>query len=546
MAGNLDLSHKPLSPVWEDDNAAKTRAILPTEIEKLADRLSGLGIEQARVGLEFEFSLPETPPNESATWQKAKSRILSDLGAQIDKAPRDEKAALEAKRDAVAAFNAREILMYELLEDDARKNGYLEPLFGSGHDGNGYYDGENMLELKMAHCDVRAYLERKEKILRALSEKAESFGLPLSSRPNTHINLSFWKNGQNLFLPDHPEFSTTGKALVEGMTRALYDSVALMTNQNGLDTPTDAFCYSPSRASAMRSAYGRYEILFGCVESKQRPDLITTLGLAGALYGLIETDRAEIAEARVVKSPLIGRPKNKYKLLTHALNGARLNDDGTLTFSQDYLSNNAGHLAYELGLVQAPPSGYEQMLFIIKSLSSNYIFRLPIVNFMDCIQIDPAKNRISWPTTEPNVFVSKTPEKNMHLLPEDMQERMRRGEKLSTDEMDPYVAYGDTYPSAGRTVRIDVSLLKKEIRLRGVTEKLAVLPGYDMTRAERYLSLGETRIKRLKTSKALHKTLSSALMNALLEDNLSAPEPCPTRNDTAMLTHEQLSKPTLH
>lgn len=471
-------------------------SIVQSEIDRLADHLKNRhSIDQTRVGLEIEFSTKELVDN--SIWKRRRKEILEQLTAEARPLSRNEQKALSRRRAAIATFNKQEIMMYDLLAQDAAEGRHLEPLFGKGHDGDGYYDGHNCLELKIAHTDVRKMLSAKDIVLRNLAAAFSCFGLEPEKQPAFHINASFWRDGKNLFLSDHPHFHAAGKEITQGITRTLFDASLLIINSGFGNSQTRAFDCSFSRTSFVRAATGRNEIRLQSAPSEQDPDLITLLVLAGAIYGLEAGNDCDILPARMAYSPTIHHKRGHYKILSHLLGNAEVLDCGKLNLPEDYMHSKLADIFCELGLL-----GLKKPLHPMDQYAArSHPLKEPVVDFLRAVRIQ--NGHIIWPETSPNTYVCVTPEVNMNCIPRAMQQRIRSGEDVSREEMDPYVSCGDSYPQTSQQHRINLWPLRTGLRVASISQQFIVSPGYDMNDAQGYPSLFDARAARLVNSPAL-------------------------------------------
>lgn len=99
--------------------------------------------------------------------------------------------------------------MYELLHHTPEISQYLQPLKPDD-----YYDGLNILELKLAPCSPEQILERRKAVHDATIAKIHHYGLEKNLLDNQdvfapHINISVWDKDGNLMDSNHPAFDTT-------------------------------------------------------------------------------------------------------------------------------------------------------------------------------------------------------------------------------------------------------------------------------------------------------------------------------------------------
>ncbi len=86
----------------------------------------------------------------------------------------------------------------EVVDQFSETQGWLEFRFGSGDLQTGYYDNEDMCEIRTAPCPPSEAIKRKEIISERLNELASQFGLLfMSSSDHEHINISVYKSSSD-------------------------------------------------------------------------------------------------------------------------------------------------------------------------------------------------------------------------------------------------------------------------------------------------------------------------------------------------------------
>lgn len=350
-------------------------AELKEEIPKQLNRLKELGIDQVKIGYEIELRLPEEPemyadfgvlPEPNKHWLEVRNSILDTL----KKDPIKNSEIIKQ----VASFNAREVLMYDLLHLDERTSHMLHPLRPDQ-----YYDGR-ALEAKIDEKDPLTAIRNHEILMDVLFEKAAQYGLDRringSSPPCLHFNISFWKNGVNIndpsfFVnPSDPTIKTDTAKIVEGIARALYDTPITFFSK---DYSGRFGCFNaakmrpitvgPSRMLTMRlkglGKDARFEISLHNDQLHQHTPMIVSNILSGALFGLDEKNRAyidtHVLDATPCKRIFCHNKEEKdfaAVCFTHVLNGSYVDSSHKLQLPEDYIAYNIAHLATSLGWIE--------------------------------------------------------------------------------------------------------------------------------------------------------------------------------------------------
>ncbi|MDD3181900.1 MAG: hypothetical protein PHD48_03745 [Alphaproteobacteria bacterium] len=479
---------------------------IPDEIEELNKKLQKQGIDQVRVGMEIEFSLPEEPLQWIKKAEEVKAEILGEISDQIKQSPHNERTVLlEKKKELVEQFNAREILMFDMIERDEKTKDILEPLFGTGRDGNGYYDAEGTLELKIKHCDSRDIIQNRRTVLRTLFRKASELGLLLDTAPTQHVNISFWKDEQNLFDEAHPEFLITGKKIMEGITKAFYETCPVLITDLELNEPLPPLSCSANREEYLRSSTGRLEVRPSQYGTHQDPDFITMVAMAGGLYGLESMNNDAQQRAIITTKGNFSHTEGLFKVTSHVLSNSTVTDKGLIIPPSAYIEQKAQSIAFELGLTTISPSSLEQCL------GGKSLFADPLNNFFKQVKIrnTPSGLSVQWPETKREQYAFTTPEINMHLLPADLQERVRGGKELPEQlpEGLSIKLWGKDLPKAAQTYTINTATLSKNIQLHSFSKRLIIPNGYNMNTTQGGASIEQSRLQRMAESSVLKKCL---------------------------------------
>jgi|GEM_PF-3196205 len=533
--------------------------LIADELEYLQENLFDLGIDEVKVGTEVEFNLSSKSVLNNTIWLEKKEQFLEQLSREIEGATPEKRAQLEEKQAAISDFSARDILMYDLVEQDEKTRDILELIFGTSRDGTGYYDGKNILELKLKPVSPEQQIKNRKILLDTLYKKAAEYGLILKNNPSYHLNLSFWENEQNVFDPKNPEFTTKGKNIVEGMTIAAYDCLPTLHSTENLNkelhTPVSL---SVNRTSFLRFSTGRVELRSRATRDTQDNDAYLIFMLAGAVHGL--KDSPDLLPAKQVTKAVIHHTPDHCGMVSHVLNNAVIDDNGYIIPPEKYVLNNAKYLALEMGIIKE-----HNIEHISSAPGISKIFSGPtgedkyaphILEFFKNTRIDSISGKIIFPTTDGNVetFASasdnhadrtksykiSTPKDYGHLLPEKLRKHIQKdAEKKGTPPRDAVnaVAYkymleqdilaksiGDDPSNIDQTYTIDVSAIEKDVRLTGTTPAFVVDPGYDINDILEFEDhpkpIASARLHRMLESKVLEETspeFHDALKQTLIE-----------------------------
>lgn len=483
------------------------------EISKQLESLRSLGVDEVKIGLEMEFSCNENPVDGFNYWEERKIEALRKLEGEKNK-------DIENKIESVKKFNAREMMMFDLIEMDENTRGVLEPLFGTTRDGNGYYDSVNVLELKTKPALLQEVLENRKIVLKTLYEKAIKYGLEIPDHPSCHINVSFWDGQGNILDDKHPEFAEKSKLLTEGITKAFYDAIAILIDKNELSSnELIKLSLSVNRQNLLRYSTDRIEIRPSVEDFMQDVDLMVAVLLSGAIYGLSVSDDKEMIKAERVECPVVHHAEDCFKVVSHAINNSTIREDGSVEVSEEYLREHSSTLEYELGLVSKEPGSDYASSFLRMFFTSDY---LEMINYffgkMKVINDENGKMVLKFPETSKGRFEYTIPDINMDKIPEEMQRRLRSGQEVNRGEYDEYLKPGERLPHPARVAVINVAELAEKISLKGCKSKF-VVKDYDLNRVEdgntpeRWSRAAWARYVRQVNSKVLQMSLSSEFVN---------------------------------
>lgn len=439
------------------------------------------GISQSLIGLEIEFSCPENSVSINTHWESVRETAISNLGEQIKNANDDfEIKRIREKILAIEKFNAREMLMYDLIELDQETSPYLEQLFGAGSDGDGYYDGRNVLELKIKPQNPDEIHKIRQIVLRKIYEKATEYGLNITSKPSYHVSVSFWDEDGNIFDDKHPKFDQSGKLLAEGITRAMFDALPVLISNYDLGArDLKPIGLEINREGILRFSSGRIEVRPAVEGSSQNVELMILLLLAGANYGLEQKENDEVHKAQKVESPVVNHVPGKCKVTSHVIGNSSISANGYLVVPQDYIAHSQTKILYELGLIDEASMNVPPFLQALFGDADEFPYIIEFFNHIRIVETDEGDSKLEFPTTSDSVYEFILPEINMDVVPREIRQRMERGEEIPYDEWS-FIRPGDRIPSLKRKRQINVGELQDSISIIGIRSKF-VVPGYNST-----------------------------------------------------------------
>jgi hypothetical protein len=474
-----------LYPVKEKPFTWELRKKIPVEVSKQLENLKDLGLE-VKVGLELEFSCPENSVDGFTLWRTQKRRVMRDLRRQISETTgKKEKKKLQEKLNAISKFNAREMLMYELIEMDGETKDVLEPLFGTGRDGSGYYDGYSVLELKIKPDTPLAVIAARKVVLKKLYDRATDYGLEITHHPSFHINVSFWNKKGNVLSDKNPSFSRTGKRITEGIARAYYESIfVLIDKYSARSDRLISLALDVHRQNLLRYSSSRIEVRPSIHDFSQDPEAILAILLSGAIFGLTRKSDRNIVRAKRVSSPLVHHEKERVKVTSHVLNNSTLRPNGTLKVSNSYIRDHEDSLLYELGLLKKPITTSIHPFLRAMFRSDNFPHLKRFFNNIRVEKNPDGKRKIIFPETSKGKYQFVIPAENMEKIPVEMQKRIRQGKKVTNDELSPFIRPGEKIPHPEETMTINVAKLTGKFEVVGFRSKYTVNK-YDLNKLVR-------------------------------------------------------------
>ncbi|MEI7670411.1 MAG: hypothetical protein WCJ33_10050, partial [Pseudomonadota bacterium] len=410
----------------------------------------------------------------------------------------------------------------------------LEQLFGQTRDGDGYYDGIGVLELKLNHATPSEILHNRHAVLDAIYNKATDLGLIVKSPPSQHVNISFWKDGKNILDDANDQL---GKKLIEGVVRSMYDSLPVLIDKYQMQKEfPNLFELNVNREGLLRSASGRIEIRPSADGYIQDPNTMLPLIIAGANYGLEQEKQEHIATSSIVNNASIQHSRERFKVTSHILSNSTLRSNGTLIAPEDYITSSADKIAYELGLSDIYPEGGS----IMNLFSGESKFAPFLIEFFKKVTITPQENAegeysITWPQTENGKYEFTIPATNIDTLPINLKEKLQNGLALNQKEKNRHVEIGKRIPRPAEKHTINVPI--NDIWCSGISQKLVIQPGYEMNNTnnidkdsipEGRNTLEWARMQRMIYSIALNDNLSKEFMSSLtdtIENGFPLPQP---------------------
>ncbi|QQG41472.1 MAG: hypothetical protein HYV90_04935 [Candidatus Woesebacteria bacterium] len=499
------------------------REKIPEEIENQMRILRKFGITEVKVGLEMEFSTNEKPVKGFYHARSVKRKVLRELRTEIDAAVESgERKRLKEKYFAVKKFNAREMLMYDLIELDPKTKNILEPLFGKTRDGNGYYDAQSILELKVKPLSPEMSLKSRQVVLNSLYDKAVKYGLELTSHPSFHINVSFWNKNGNILNDKNPAFSSKAKLITQGITKAFYDAMFVLINKYHVQSEKlIKFALEVNRQNLLRYSTDRIEVRPSVHESMQDADVILAILLSGAIYGLEKPDAKGVVPATKVKSPVVHHTKDRSKVTSHVLNNATISRNGMLNVSSEYIREHDDILNYELGITKKPPEA--SMFYAVFRMFSRSDYLPFVQNFFNSTRVVRSEGgglSLKFPETSKGKYEFTVPAINMDKIPLAMRLRLLHGMKVEREEYTPYIRPGERIPMPERKVVIDVGRLEKTLELKTIKTKF-VVKEYDFNKIRirekprNWTKAAWARYRRLLYSRPLSKGLTRGFREKL-------------------------------
>jgi hypothetical protein len=504
-------------PGWE------LHDLVQPEIENLTSTLKSRGIDQTLLAFEIEFLCNEDPLKGNEKWIELREEILSELHrrAELFGVTTPEGSELLKKAEQASQFTAREVLMFDLIDRDERTRELLLPLFGQQRDGTGYYDAEGILELKFQPLPVEDAVEGHHKLLSVLFEKATELGLVIDSgKIGHHLNVSFWREGQNLLEGDHPEYATTGALIVSGIAQAVFDSGPFVLPAYYLNKELkSSLAVTVDRENMLRIANGRIELRLDGPPTQVDPDTVIPIVLAGAAFGLRDQHQHQLPSS--LKPPVLQerpnvRANEAHKVVCHFLDNSLVDAKGNLSFPNHYFAAKEWDLAHQLRLIPDMPNPDLAMWTVL-------VFRNEMKEFFQNVTVDRTSSppTLVWPsnTEDGTTYSLRVPEKSLDKISSEFRELLESGKSVEeiskmspafAQELEDLVIRAIPRPRVSEILPIDLAPLREQIAIERLTPVLTIPDGYDWDELpDGCRTLRSARTKRLKESAVLNGELSN-------------------------------------
>ncbi|MFZ4762064.1 MAG: hypothetical protein ACOYK8_04560 [Alphaproteobacteria bacterium] len=492
------------------------RGMIAEEIIYQSNQLKNFHIDHALVALEMEFSILPEVISGFSLWEEKKEAFISALKEECKQAEPLEKTILESKIAALKSFNAREVLMYDLIDHDPRTAYLLQPLFGISGDGSGYYDNRGCLELKTVPTDPMQLLENQRIILSVLLEKAADYGLIFKSYPSYHINMSFWDEEGDVLATDHPSYQYKGKKVIEGIASGVYDSYSILLTDYSINKKLahDMLEFSVNREGFLRLSDGRFELRLAVDAVEQDVATFIPLLMGFAAFGLQQRP-GELLQATPKKVPMINSFADEYTVLSHLIGNSTLREEGFLEMPLGYFKEKAADIGRELSIDHTIEFGG-----VMFKLSPRYEQQL--LEFLQQIRIE--NQQIYFPKNDGgHSYLIHVPSVNMEKLPDHLKERINAGESgHNISELRKYIGAGELIPQPAVTLVINVEDLEQKLTLQSLKQLYVVSPGYPVNNVGFHSAatkepLKHNRLARMEDSAAIKQMLSPEFCRGLME-----------------------------
>ena len=367
-------------------------AVELTAVEAL---LRDRGIERVLLGIEFETTTSEYPVNSSEKWKEVKASSIADLSTQIDESEGAVREALLQKRATLAGFNAREVLLYDLLERDERTSGMFEPIFGNHRGSGSYYDGRNVLELQSKPFEPHRAVKNQRLFYQVLIEKASDYGLVIEP-PRAQLNLSFWDQEGNIFDPNHSRFEERGVQIAAGMSKAIYENYPFFAHQYDIEEKAlHGIEVGIDRTAYLRYSSGKVEVRPSGGGEGQHFDAMLLVCLAGAAYSLDDTNLKSLPNIETVEGGMFTATDN-YKVISHLLSTSEITSTGDIVVPELYLRASIDEIADELGIIDDEYTKSLELHTIARITQGRPEFEDFVIDFFGRVHLSDEGN-IVWP-----------------------------------------------------------------------------------------------------------------------------------------------------
>ncbi len=373
------------------------------ENQLLHDRLVRVGLGDVRLATELEF---DTYDWETSLGYRGREVRDENLALAADKAVSArtdlQRSFWRQRHTALADFGPREWMMFDIL---AQRKDFLVPLFGKTGP-NGYYDGNQVLELKTKPIPLLAFPEKLRSFGDGLKDVFTAYNVRAKEVDSAtlHLNYSFHdETGANLFDPAVIHKKRT-LSLLSGIAYTM--RAALPTLDDG--RASGMLILHPGREGFMRLAPGRLELRFNRDFGPLFLEAVNMCVMAGALQGLAFTlGGAQVQDhyeqAKPVWSPVVVSRSPSFKVLKHMLEGCIMADDGSLEAPQEYLHRADDRVLRKIARELGCYPYYDEIPFDAPDTEKEkFLPAKRMANILNKLSLSPEKHgdgwSLAWPT----------------------------------------------------------------------------------------------------------------------------------------------------
>jgi hypothetical protein len=378
------------------------------EQETLLHTLKSKGIGAMNVALEIEIVLNEDPmpgtPRDATGkrhWERRKQDFLNAVDERIKNAKdKPEADSLNEQRAIISRFNARETLFHDLIHDkEVVPLIHPVPLrYYPDKQALSYYDNKDVFELRMIPLDARQTAAIHRTLIHRLESLMAEYNISRANEFVYHYNVSFEKDGKNVLDPKHPAYTTTGKALLQGIAQVKSEAAAMFYKPDTLLlSRLPNVSMGPARKMALRLAgsgqEARLEIPLEADDQLHDFGLINMVLAAGALHGISNPPPVNTYEqVEMKRRGFFKTPSYDAWYVTHVLNGMTIEPGGNITLFEPYTRDNVNILAPILGLPPIKGTGKRET-FAKKQQEET------VVEFFKHVRIteEHGKPKVHWP-----------------------------------------------------------------------------------------------------------------------------------------------------
>lgn len=375
-------------------------ARLHGRFQEILDLLDAQGFS-IKLGAELEFVLSVDPlPGFEDPISRLAIELLDHEKDLALKDPKQAEGTHAVRFRAMLQFGLRDFLMMHLLERDPVTQPVFAHSFGLEQGGNGYYDNENVFEIRTNIIDGRQFFDAYTAAQRHVLESVLQYRFKMASSVSQQLSLSLWQGDRNVLLCKKPEDEAITERMAHALGYMFEKGCKLTFPLKSSSSTTELPVISSSRLALVRHAYGRFEIKGFSYEAQHL--VIGAIMGAGAACAAIDPEaygpwQDHAAQIKRVMVPGVSFPNNIFPWLRHAVTASHINSDGGLTPDASYIRMAAtkileqmdptfkadkADIKEEKGLAVCPPEHCETV--------SELISAARVVN-------DGGQLRLQWP-----------------------------------------------------------------------------------------------------------------------------------------------------